>query len=74
MYTLGASPGEASGEFETDSLINLRHWRDKPHTVVAPCKRLGPNGVSLARCLVVSQSHVMDLEMHAAKARYAVVV
>ena len=72
MYTLGASPVEAAspgGEFETDSLINLRHWRDKPHTVVAPCKRLGPNGVSLSRCLVVSQSHVMDLEMHAAKAR-----
>ena len=54
--------GEADSHFELDALINLKHWQEKANTVVAPCQRLGPNGVCLSRHLVVSQQFVMDLE------------
>jgi hypothetical protein len=61
----------AGGEFEPDSLINLKHWRDRPQTVVTACKRLGPNSVCLDRHLVISKSLVMDLEVQPSKPNVA---
>jgi len=61
----------AGGEFEPDSLINLKHWRDRPQTVVTACKRLGPNSVCLDRYLVISKSLVMDLESQPCKPNVA---
>ncbi len=58
-------------EFQQDSPINVGHWMQKKHTHFFPCKRLGQNGQCTPRYLVVTATHIMDLEAHKTKLNVA---
>jgi hypothetical protein len=66
-----ASTSDDIQEFQQDSPINVGHWMQKKHTHFFPCKRLGQNGQCTPRYLVVTATHIMDLEAHRTKLNVA---